>query len=238
MIPSEEGLKEKLEAAFAKSKLVEYCVTKENNELHIYAKGISAHASTPEFGVNAAAVTMACLAEAGFEDDFVKFYNSHIGTSWDGAGIGLKCEDEYGKLTFCNGIVRTKDGVISCTIDIRVPVTMNETDVRRMCEGKLENENGYIEIIKTESSLFYPKESKLVSALCKAYADVTGDAKSEPHVIGGGTYAKKLKNVIAFGPEMAGKDYHVHGADEFMPVSELEKDVLIYMEAIKNLLAI
>ena len=67
---------------------------------------------------------------------------------------------------------------------------------------------------------------------------VTGDTANEPLVIGGGTYAKSLKNIIAFGPEKPGMDYHIHGADEFLLVPEMEEAVLIYMEAIKNLLAI
>ena len=41
-------------------------------------------------------------------------------------------------------------------------------------------------------------------------------------VIGGGTYAKSLKNIIAFGPEKLGVDYRIHGADEFILVSEME----------------
>ena len=57
--------------------------------------------------------------------------NSHIGTACDGSGIGLKFADEYGDLTLCNGIVKTENGVISCTIDIRVPVTLNETDIAK-----------------------------------------------------------------------------------------------------------
>ena len=57
-------------------------------------------------------------------------------------------------------------------------------------------------------------------------------------VIGGGTYAKSLKNIIAFGPEKLGVDYRIHGADEYILVSGMEESVLIYMEAIKNLLAI
>ena len=38
--------------------------------------------------------------------------------------------------------------------------------------------------------------------------------------------------------EKMGMDYHIHSADEFILVSEMEEAVLIYMEAIKNLLAI
>ena len=233
-----EVLKEKLEAALAETKLQEYKITEENGEISIYAKGVPAHASTPTLGVNAAGVTFECLAKAGFEDDFVKFYNEHIGTACDGSGLGLKFEDEYGELTLCNGIVKTEDGVVSCTIDIRVPVTLKGNEVRKMCEDKLEDENGRIEIHMIGDSLFFPRESPLVNALYKAYVDVTGDTENKPMVIGGGTYAKSLKNIIAFGPEMPGIDYRIHGADEFILVSGMEEAVLVYMEAIKNLLAI
>ena len=238
VIPAEARLKEKLEAAFSQTKLQEYKVTEENGTLTIYAKGVPAHASTPTLGINAAGVTCQCLEEAGFEDDFVKFYNSHIGTDCDGSGVGLKFADEYGDLTFCNGIVKTQDGVISCTIDIRVPVTLKADQVREMCQGRLEDENGRIEIGTIGNPLFFPRESPLVNALYKAYVYVTGDTENKPMVIGGGTYAKSLKNIIAFGPEKLGIDYHIHGADEFILVSGMEEAVLVYMEAIKNLLAI
>lgn len=237
-IPAEEGLKDRLEAAFAETKLQEYKVTEEDGKITIYAKGVSAHASTPAFGVNAAGVIFDCLAKAGFEDDFVKFYNAHIGTACDGSGVGLKFEDEYGELTLCNGIVKTEDGQITCTIDIRVPVTLKADEIRKMCEGQLEDENGRIELLGIGDALFFPKESPLVNALYKAYVDVTGDTENKPMVIGGGTYAKSLKNIIAFGPEMPGIDYRIHGADEFILVSGMEQAVLVYIEAIKNLLAI
>ena len=136
----------------------------------------------------------------------MEFYNSHICTACDGSGIGLKFADEYGDLTLCNGIVKTENGVISCTIDIRVPVTLNETDIRRMCQDRLEDKNGRIEITKVVAPLFFPRESPLVNALYKAYKE--------------------------------GIDYRIHGADEFILVSGMEEAVLIYMEAIKNMLAI
>lgn len=238
VIPASAGMKDKLEEALSQTGLKEYKVTEQNGQISIYAKGIPAHASTPTLGVNAAGVTFECLEKAGFEDDFVKFYNSHLGTACDGSGVGLKFEDEYGDLTFCNGIVKTEDGVISCTIDIRVPVTLKAQQVRKMCEGRLEDENGRIEIIEIGDPLFFPRQSPLVEALYKAYVDVTGDKENEPMVIGGGTYAKSLKNIIAFGPEKLGIDYRIHSADEYILVSGMEEAVQIYMEAIKNLLAI
>ena len=115
---------------------------------------------------------------------------------------------------------------------------MYKRQVRRLCEDKLEDENGRIEILDIGDGLFFPRESPLVEALYKAYVDVTGDTANEPMVIGGGTYAKSLKNIIAFGPEKLGIDYRIHGADEYILVSGMEEAVLVYMEAIKNLLAI
>ena len=142
------------------------------------------------------------------------------------------------QMTFCNGIVKTENGVISCTIDIRVPVTFKKDDILNRIEGNLEDENGRIEVGEIGNPLFFPRESPLVNALYKAYVDVTGDTENKPMVIGGGTYAKSLKNIIAFGPEKLGVDYRIHGADEFILVSEMEEAVEVYMEAIKNLLAI
>ena len=108
VVPAEEGLKERLEAVLAETKLQEYKVTEENGQISIYAKGVPAHASTPTLGVNAIGVTFECLEKAGFKDDFVEFYNTHIGTSCDGEGIGLKFADEYGELTLCNGMIKTE----------------------------------------------------------------------------------------------------------------------------------
>lgn len=238
VIPAEAGLKERLEQALAETKLQKYEITETDGQIRIFAKGVPAHASTPTLGVNAAGVTFASLEKAGFEDAFVKFYNSHIGTDCDGSGIGLKAADAYGDLTLCNGIVKTEDGVISCSIDIRVPVTLKAEDIRKMCENRLEDAAGRIEIQEIGEPLFYPRESPIVEALYKAYVDVTGDTDHEPMVIGGGTYAKSLKNIIAFGPEKMDVDYRIHSADEFILVSEMEEAVQIYMEAIRNLLAI
>lgn len=193
VIPAEDGLKEKLEAAFSESGLIQYHLHESDGLIQIDAKGVSAHASMPALGVNAAGVTFACLAKAGFEDDFVRFYNSHIGTACDGSGLDLKFQDAYGDLTLCNGIVKTENGEISCTIDIRFPVTLSTEQICTMCQNRLEDSDGYIEIQNLTEPLFFPRESPLVESLYKAYTDVTGDTANEPLVIGGGTYAKSLK---------------------------------------------
>lgn len=236
VIPKDSVDPEALRKALAETALASFTLTETEEGLSIFARGVAAHASTPLLGVNAAGCTMEALQKAGFSDDFVDFYVSHIGTSCDGAGCGLKLEDAYGPLTFNNGIVKTENGKITCTIDIRVPVTITEETLRAAAAPYLEDEKGKITILEIGKPLFYPEDSELVQSLYKAYVEVTGDAENKPMVIGGGTYAKSLANIIAFGPEMPGVDYRIHNADEFITVTDLRKSTEIYFKALQNMM--
>ncbi len=227
---------DKLRAELAKTPLASWKVTEDGGVLTIQAQGVAAHASTPLLGVNAAGYTMKALQDAGIQDDFVDFYMSHIGVDCDGAGIGCKVADAYGALTLNNGIVKTEDGVISCTIDIRYPVTLTPEKLRAMAQPNLEDEKGCITIEKIGEPLFYPEDSALVQNLLKAYQEVTGDMEHKPEVIGGGTYAKSVPGIIAFGCEFPGDDNHIHDANESLRIRDFQMQVDIYAQAIENLL--
>lgn len=237
-VPADVVDEEKLKEALASTPLAAFAVTKEEGVLMIDAQGVAAHASTPLLGVNAASFTMKALKEAGMEDDFVDYYNDHIGTTCDGEGYNLKIEDEYGDLTLNNGIVRMTEDGIECTIDIRVPVTYQEEQLRELVKDRLEDEKGKTVIHSIGKSLFFPKDSPMVKALQDAYVKVTGDDQSPLLVIGGGTYAKSIPGIIAFGCEFPGVDNHIHDANERLEVNELLLQVEIYTEAVKNLLAL
>ena len=135
-----------------------------------------------------------------------------------------------------NGIVKTEDGVITCTLDIRTPVTFSEEQLRAACRGKLEDEGGCIEILHVGKPLFYPRDSRLVQDLYQAYVQVTGDTETQPMVIGGGTYAKAVPGIIAFGCAFPGRDNHIHDANESLSIPELQQQVAIYAQAILNML--
>ena len=237
-VPADAVDEDKLKDALAKTPLVDFSVVREGDAFVIDAQGVAAHASTPLLGVNAASFTMKALKEAGMDDDFVDYYNEHIGTTCDGEGYNLKIEDEYGNLTLNNGIVRMTDGCIECTIDIRVPVTYQEEQLRELVKNRLEDEKGKTVVNSIGKPLFFPKDSPMVKALQDAYVKVTGDSDSPLLVIGGGTYAKSIPGIIAFGCEFPGVDNHIHDANERLEVRELLLQVEIYTEAVKNLLAL
>ena len=54
-------------------------------------------------------------------------------------------------------------------------------------------------------------------------------------VIGGGTYARALKNGVAFGPEFPGEDAPVHQPNEYITLENLMKMSVIYKRAVKEL---
>lgn len=236
VVPSDKLDVVRLEQALKNTALTDFELSAEGENTVITAIGVSAHASTPLLGVNAAGCTMLALKKAGFEDDFVNFYLSRIGNECNGEGIGCRVEDPYGALTLNNGIVSTENGVIRCTIDIRFPVTMSSEQLFDRMRPFLEDERGRIEQGMAVEPLFYPPDSPLVKSLHEAYVTVTGDTENKPMVIGGGTYAKSLTGIIAFGCEFPGADNHIHDANECLKVDELFLQTEIYTEAIKNLL--
>ena len=229
--------RKKLEDYFNNNNL-EFSIEEGQDVVTITLQGVAAHASTPELGTNAISYLMCGLREAGYQDPFVDFYCSHFGTSYDGSGVGAKCNDQYGPLTLNNGVIAMKDGVIEGSIDIRFPVTMMSKQVVKMMSSHLEDEGGEIEILSTVEPLFFDPGSPLVSSLLEAYQEVTFDTKTMPMVIGGGTYAKGIDNTIAFGCAFPGKDYRIHNTNEYVEINELLLQAEIYVAAIIKLLNI
>ncbi|MBQ7703563.1 MAG: Sapep family Mn(2+)-dependent dipeptidase [Firmicutes bacterium] len=227
---------EALARALKETDLPDFSLMEEDGLITIFAQGVSAHASRPLQGVNACGCTMEALKNAGMEDDFVDFYVERIGISCDGRGCGLKCGDDYGDLTLNNGIIKMEDGVITGTIDCRYPVTFTPEKIREMVAPYLDDPRGSLEIVRVGEPLFYSPDSPLVRGLLEAYQEITGDLESQPKVIGGGTYAKSIPGIIAFGCEFPGGDNHIHDANESLVIKELGLQQEIYYQAILKLL--
>ena len=80
-----------------------------------------------------------------------------------------------------------------------------------------------------------PSDSPVLGALLSAYREVTGD-DSRPISIGGGTYAKAMPNMVAFGPNFPGHENREHMEDEYILVEDFLKLEEIYERALAYLL--
>lgn len=213
---------------------IKYSILRIGSKDIIEVFGVSAHASTPEFGKNAISYMIMGLKESGFKHDLIDFYSKYIGLDIDGNLMGLKCNDEYGNLTFVNGRIWTANDEIVGTIDIRVPVTLQTKDIVNKINLK-QYKKAKIEVIKYNNSLFYPIDSDIVKTLMKVYQEVTGDLESKPIVLGGGTYAKTMNNCLAFGCAFPNTNNQIHNANEFVDIDELLLQVELYTNAILEL---
>lgn len=181
--------------------------------------GKSAHGSTPENGVNAIEPVMTYL---GLDEEARALF---------GEKLGLKdLKDETGPLTFSPNVIEQKEDGIFVTCDIRYPATLEKKDITDILD-----KCGYpYEILHEQSPLYNDKNGELITTLLGVYNEVTGK-NAQPIAIGGGTYARALKNGAAFGPEEEGEPSTIHRPDEYITFGKIEKCFEIYKLAIERL---
>jgi succinyl-diaminopimelate desuccinylase len=78
-------------------------------------------------------------------------------------------------------------------------------------------------------------DSQLVATLMNVYRSQTGDTESEPLVIGGGTYARAMDNIVAFGARFPGEPALGHMKNEKISTDNMVRLAKIYAEAVYEL---
>lgn len=147
---------------------------------------------------------MAFLGELDFADpgvnEFTEYYNKYIGFDLEGGKMGPVIHDEpSGNLIFNVGLASGDEDVISVTVNIRYPVTCTDEQVYEVFEKTLEGtEVGFVKKM-LEKPVYLPDDDPMVQNLIGAYVDETGDDKTNPLVMGGGTYAKLIPGTLAYG---------------------------------------
>ena len=197
--------------------------------------GIAAHASTPDLGVNAINHMLEGLYQSDFNDSFTDFFHRSFATTLHGELLGYKeVEDDITNTSINFGVAKKRGDDIIISLDMRFPVKSNSEICYKLLEQCEDDENEFALSSKVEP-LFFDINSPMIKSLKKAYEDVTGDHETQMDAIGGGTYAKAIKNCIAFGCEFQNEDNHIHDANERLNIESLKKQIEIYVEAIKNL---
>jgi len=204
--------------------------------VELSAEGIPAHGSTPELGKNAISELMKKAVYATGElKTFVDFFNNCISNDTKGIMLGISCNTEkFGSTTVNAGLLEGDREYIKVTLDCRYPATENFTERTKDLSELAEGYGIDCGLIKNVEPLYIPEDSTLVQTLQSVYKEQTGDI-AEPVVIGGGTYAKSIKNIVAFGPVFPGQKSVIHQKDEFISVEHLMKNVEIMAHAMYRL---
>lgn len=228
-----------IEGGDASNMVAEWCRctyrTANGEEKTLEAHGRSAHASTPEKGENAISKLMAMLEAEGVKSPLVDFYCKHIGFDLNGGKMGCGLEDEQsGQLTMNAGMLRTNGNQVTLTLDIRNPVTFGRNDVEQPILAACAPYDITCKCTESMDSIYMDKNGKVVQAMVGVYQGVTGD-DSGPIVIGGGTYARAMPGIVAFGPMQPGRECTEHQTNEYILLDDLFAAKEIYRQTIEKL---
>jgi predicted dipeptidase len=86
-----------------------------------------------------------------------------------------------------------------------------------------------------DEPLAFDPNSKIVRRLLADYGAATGVKNPKPAISGGGTYAKRLPNSIAFGMWFHDKPYPGHDVDEKNPIADLQKGTKVLIRTLVDI---
>ncbi|MHC1786001.1 MAG: Sapep family Mn(2+)-dependent dipeptidase [Christensenellales bacterium] len=196
------------------------------------ATGITGHAAFPELGRNAIGQMLITLRDLG-ATGAIKLLADTIGTGYDAAGLNAAIQDSISGPLTCNlGIIRAQAGRLTARLDIRYPLMTSTQMLESLIRQSLPGVD--VKVFSSKTPHHVPASSPLVQALLDAYHEVTGLPKATI-AIGGGTYARSLKEGVAFGALFPGEADIAHQADEYIDIENLYKNMRIFAYAIVKL---
>jgi len=203
----------------------------------ITAGGHAAHAMMPEEGVNAQTALLAVLTELPLaESDTLKYIRAlaalfpHGDTS--GEALGVAMQDEIsGTLTLNFGVLSFDLTGLTGNFDCRSPKCATDDNLDHIALLALQEAGFTVSDIKKTPCHHTPEDSPFVRTLLKTYETYTG-SKAECLSFGGQTYVHDIDGGVAFGPAFPGIDNRLHGANEFIAVSDLILSAKMYTQII------
>ena len=201
---------------------------------HLFLKGKSAHASQPQLGNNAASNLCHYIASVT-DNSYAKFVDEYLYNDYLGEKFNVAFTGEMGALTVNLGILDYENNEGSLTLDLRLPHDSDNDELVKNVDEAV-NKYGLSEEHDIGPALYVDPNSELVQKLHESYVQLTNDHEHGPQTIGGGTYAKKMPNCVAFGCEFPGKNHHMHEENELISLDDLLTAAAIYAQSLYNLL--
>jgi succinyl-diaminopimelate desuccinylase len=217
---------------FAREAGLDVSARAENGAVYIRSTGVSGHAAFPEAAKNAIGQILLCLGGLGVAGALGALA-SKVGMETDGKSLGCDITDGLsGPLTLNLGVIRADKNAVSGAFDIRFPVMADPEQIVEAIRLALP---GFEITVDTQKAPHHvPESSALVQALLEAYHEETGLPK-QALAIGGGTYARCLKQGVAFGSAFPDDQELAHQANEYLSIKGLMANVRIFANAIVRL---
>lgn len=210
--------------------------------------GKSAHASTPELGINAIALMPDQLRAKRIDFSYCPvlcFIDDYINNLGPEKLTGCKITDMSGGVTVNCGLINVNSESQSIVLDIRYPYSASLSDLLVDLTSNAAEYGLKLKVLSHQSPLNKDMNSREIQSLNEIWKSnmekFSGFHKDyeqkyrRPIAIGGGTYARHMPNIIAFGPQAPWNQDQCHQANESMFISDYEALEDILYDAIVEL---
>lgn len=212
----------------------------ENGVVHVSAVGRPASSFRANDSVNAVAALASFLSGSGAlsgKDAAMMSAIAEMTSSADGGCFGIACSDRlFGSLACTCLLAEEMDEKLVFSFDVRYPMEMTGEEIAAKIRAFAEKAGFEMTGVMDTAPWLFPEDDPRVQILCDAWNDVSGH-DDKPRT-GGGTYARKLKNAVSYGP----KDFkkcpflpkghgEIHSPDETRSIETVLNAVKVYIRA-------
>lgn len=171
----------------------------------------------------------------GSLESFNAFVNEYILSSpTNGVKLGINVrDDDFGEMIMRGYKLGVIEENLMFQISLSYPNAKPISELIEMIKAVVPDS---IEVICAHNwdPVFYDKESNEITLLTDAYEEITG-TRLLPVTTTGGTYAKIIPNIIAYGPSFPGQKDIAHLPDEWMNLEDIRNNGKIYSNALYKL---
>jgi dipeptidase D len=241
------ALEAQLKARAAKQAGMHYQFEAKEGGLLVTAKGVSAHSSKPEDGVNAISMLADVLALRTWPDTpsgaLVNFLNEMVGTGWYGEKFGnIAYRDSLmGPMTFAPTVIKQTAQGPELSINIRRPQGKTGQQLTNEINAALAQWQGAhqpLQLLDTRVLVTDPwiqRDAPQLPVLMKVFSYFTGVKDPKPVAIGGGTNSRMFPRAVSFGPAMPHTVYTGHSEHEFITLKQLLLNLEMYTAVLAEL---
>lgn len=238
-------IEKQIRARGAKQEGMSYAFVWQDKNLTVTAKGVSAHSSKPQEGVNAVSMLADALAVQPWPNTtagaVVNYLNDMVGTGIHGEKFGnIAYRDSFmGAMTFVPTVIRQLDDGIEVAINVRRPQGKSTEQLTNEINAALAQWQGRrVPLANVKIGVREPwilPNAPQVPTLLSTFSYFTGMKDPKPVAIGGGTNSRLFPNAVSFGPAMPGKKYTGHSEHEFITTKQLLLNLQMYTAVLVEL---
>ena len=201
-------------------------------ETQLCAEGLTAHAKNPWKGVSANLNLLRALRHAGYTHDAIAFACDVLDGKFRFEGFTDKdLSDFSGPATVNLGKFTLDAQGAMLGLDLRLPVTRQKEEILALVREKAAAYHLTVEEFDWLRPIHVAQDSPLVTQLLRAYREVTGDAKTEPYISAGATFARAFDNCVAFGANLPHSPTTEHQPTERVSIIKLMQAAEVYRRA-------